>query len=134
MKKKPPIRGIMDIRGSQFFAMLKSSMVKILAGLICMASWMLMPLPAMAMANTHALNPQVIATMAQKMDAKAKQAEGKVQSAYGEVTGKPGEQIKGKVKQVQGSAMGTKEDLKQASKSMAKKVSDAAGELADNLS
>jgi hypothetical protein len=92
MKKKPPIRGIMDIRGSQFFAMLKSSMVKILAGLICMASWMLMPLPAMAMANTHALNPQVIATMAQKMDAKAKQAEGKVQSAYGEVTGKPGEQ------------------------------------------
>jgi hypothetical protein len=30
--------------------------------------------------------------------------------------------------------MGTKEDLKQASKSMAKKVSDAAGELADNLS
>ena len=124
----------MNILVGQFAATLKSSTVKILASLICMASWMLMPLPAMAMANNHALNPQVIGAMAQKIDAKAKEAEGKVQSAYGEMTGKPGEQIKGKVKQVQGSAMGTKEDLKQASKSMAKKVSDAAGELADNLS
>jgi uncharacterized protein YjbJ (UPF0337 family) len=93
-----------------------------------------MPLPALAMANNQAINPQLIATMGQKMDAKTKEAEGKVQSAYGELTGKPGEQIKGKVKQVQGSAMGAKEDIKQGSKSMANKVSDAAGNLADKLS
>jgi len=124
----------MDIRISQFVAILKNSTVKLLAGLLCMAAWMLLPFPALAMANNHAIHPQVIGTMAQKMDAKTKQAEGKAQSAYGEITGKPGEQIKGKVKQVQGSAMGAKEDIKQGTKSMANKVSDAAGNLADKLS
>ncbi len=124
----------MDIRVSQFVAIMKNSTVKLLTGLLCVAAWMLMPLPAMAMANNHAMNPQVIATMGQKMDAKTKEAEGKAQSAYGEITGKPGEQIKGKVKQVQGSAMGAKEDIKKGTKSMANKVSDAAGNLADKLS
>ena len=124
----------MEILAKQLVAILKSSTVKLFAGLICMASWMLMPLPAMAMANNHAINPQFIATMAQKMDAKTKEAEGKVQSAYGEITGKPGEQIKGKVKQVQGSAKGTQQDIKQGAKSMANKVSDAAENLADKLS
>jgi hypothetical protein len=90
----------MEILAKQLAAILKNSTAKLLAGLICLASWMLMPLPAMAIANNHALNPQVVATMAQKMDAKAKETEGKVQSAYGEITGKPSEQIKGKVKQV----------------------------------
>lgn len=99
-----------------------------------MASWMLMPLPAMAMANNHAHTPQTLATMGQKIDAKAKETEGRVQSAYGEITGKPSEQIKGKVKQVQGSAKATQQDIKQGAKSMANKVSDAAGNLADNLS
>lgn len=124
----------MDIRVSQFVAIMKNSTVKLLTGLLCVAAWMLMPLPAMAMANNHAMNPQVIGTMGQKMDAKTKEAEGKAQSAYGEITGKPGEQIKGKVKQVQWSAMGAKEDIKKGTKSMANKVSDAAGNLADKLS
>jgi len=120
-----------DIRISQFVAILKNSTVNLLAGLLCMAAWMLMPLPAMAMANNHAINPQVIATMGQKKDAKTKEAEGKVQSAYGELTGKPGEQIKGKVKQVEGWAKATQQDIKQGAKSMANKASDAAADLAD---
>ena len=91
-----------------------------------MASWILMPLPATAMVNNHPLSPQILGTMARKMDAKAKETEGKLQSAYGELTGKPGEQIKGKVKQVQGSAMDAQEDIKQGAKSVAKKLSDAA--------
>jgi uncharacterized protein YjbJ (UPF0337 family) len=124
----------MHIRAVHFIAILKHSTLTLLAGLLCMASWMLMPLPAMAMVNNHAFTPQILGTMAKKMDAKAKETEGKLQSAYGEMTGKPGEQIKGKVKQVQGSAMEAQEDIKQGAKSMAKKVSDAAGNLAENLS
>lgn len=124
----------MEILAKQLAAILKNSTVKLLAGLICLASWILMPLPAVATTNNHAINPQALATMAQKMDAKAKETEGKVQSAYGEITGKPSEQIKGKVKQVQGSAKGTQQEIKQGAKSMADKVSDAAGNLADKLS
>jgi len=124
----------MDIDVSQLVTILKSSTVKLLAGLLFMSAWILMPFPAMAMANNHAHNPQILATMSKKIDAKAKETEGKLQSAYGEMTGKPGEQIKGKVKQVQGSAMGTQEDIKQGTKAMAKKVADAAGNLADKLS
>ena len=124
----------MDIRVSQFVAILKNSTVKLFASLLSMAAWLLMPFPAMAMANNHAINPQVIATMGQKMAAKTQEAEGKVQSAYGELTGKPGEQIKGKVKQVQGSAKATQQDIKQGAKSMANKASEAAADLADKLS
>jgi uncharacterized protein YjbJ (UPF0337 family) len=123
----------MYIRVGQILAILKNSTVTLLAGFLCMASWILIPLPAIAMVNNHTLTPQIIGTMAKKMDAKSKETEGKLQSAYGEMTGKPGEQIKGKVKQVQGSAMEAQEDIKQGAKSMAKKVSDAAGNLADNL-
>jgi uncharacterized protein YjbJ (UPF0337 family) len=125
----------METLAKQLAAILKDSTVKLLAGLICLASWMLIPLPAVAMTNNHAIAPQVLATMAQKMDAKAKETEGKVQSAYGEITGKPSEQIKGKVKvkQIQGSAKGTQQDIKQGAKSIAEKVSDAAGNLADSL-
>jgi len=124
----------MDIYVNQLVTILKSSTVKLLTGLLCMTAWILMPFPAMAMTNNLAHNHQILATMAKKMDAKAKEAEGKLQSAYGEMTGKPGEQIKGKVKQVQGSAMGTQEDIKQGTKAMAKKVADAAENLADKLS
>jgi uncharacterized protein YjbJ (UPF0337 family) len=124
----------MYIRVRQLVRILKNSTVTLLAGLLCMASWILMPLPAIAMANNYSLTPQTMGTMAKKIDAKAKETEGKMQSAYGEITGKPGEQIKGKVKQVQGSAMGAKEDIKQGAQSLAEKVSDAAGNLADNLS
>ena len=125
----------METLAKQLAAILKDSTVKLLAGLICLASWMLIPLPAVAMTNNHAIAPHVLATMAQKMDAKAKETEGKVQSAYGEITGKPSEQIKGKVKvkQIQGSAKGTQQDIKQGAKSIAEKVSDAAGNLADSL-
>ena len=124
----------MEILAKQLAKFLKISTVKLLAGLICLAAWMLMPLPAAAIINNHAITPQILATIAQKIDAKAKETEGKVQSAYGELTGKPSEQIKGKVKQVQGSAKGTQQDIKQGAKSIAEKVSDAAGNLADSLS
>jgi len=123
----------MEILTKQLAKFLKISTVKLLAGLICLAAWMLMPLPAVAIINNHAITPQILATIAQKIDAKAKETEGKVQSAYGELTGKPSEQIKGKVKQVQGSAKGTQQDIKQGAKSIAEKVSDAAGNLADSL-
>ena len=52
-----------------------------------MSSWMLMPLPAVATTNNQVITPQNLATIAQKVDAKAKETEGKVQSAYGELTG-----------------------------------------------
>ena len=94
----------MEIPAKQLAAILKTLTVKLLASLIFLASWILMPLPAVAMTNNNATTPQILATMAQKMDAKAKETEGKVQSAYGEITGKPGEQLNGKVQQVQGSA------------------------------
>ncbi|MFN7895400.1 MAG: CsbD family protein [Cyanobacteriota bacterium] len=123
----------MEILAKQLAKFLKISTVKLLAGLICLAAWMLMPLPAAAIINNHAITPQILATIAQKIDAKAKETEGKVQSAYGELTGKPSEQIKGKVKQVQGSAKGTQQDIKQGAKSIAEKVSDAAGNMADSL-
>jgi uncharacterized protein YjbJ (UPF0337 family) len=123
----------MEILTKQLAAILKNSTVKLLASLICLSSWMLMPLPAVAMTNNHAITPQILATMAQKMNAKAKETEGKVQSAYGEITGKPSEQIKGKFKQVQGSAKGAQQDIKQGAKSIAEKVSDAAGTLAESL-
>ena len=123
----------MEILTKQLAKILKISTVKLLAGLICLAAWMLMPLPAAAIINNHAITPQILVTIAQKIDAKAKETEGKVQSAYGELTGKPSEQIKGKVKQVQGSAKGTQQEIKQGAKSIAEKVSDAAGNLADSL-
>jgi uncharacterized protein YjbJ (UPF0337 family) len=123
----------MEIPAKQLAAILKTLTMKLLAGLICLSSWMLMPLPAVAITSNHAITPQIFATMAQKMDAKAKETEGNVQSAYGEITGKPREQIKGKVKQVQGSAKGAQQDIKQGAKSIAEKVSDAAGNLADSL-
>lgn len=123
----------MKILAKQLSEILKNLTLKLLAGLICLTTWMLMPLPAVAMASNHAITPGILATMAQKMDAKAKETEGKMQSAYGEIAGKPSEQIKGKVKQVQGSAKGTQQDIKQGAKSIAEKVADAAGNLADSL-
>jgi len=73
----------MEILTKQLAAILKNSTVILLAGLLCLASWMLMPLPAAAITSNHAITPQTLATIAQKMDAKAKETEGKVQSAYG---------------------------------------------------
>lgn len=87
----------------------------------------------MAMASDHAIHPITFATMSNKVDAVAKDAEGRLESAYGEISGDAGHQIKGKAKQVQASAMNAAEDLKDGAQSVAKKASDAAGKLADNL-
>jgi uncharacterized protein YjbJ (UPF0337 family) len=105
-----------------------------LTALALMFCFLLMPLPAMAMASTHAPYPIALGTMSNKVNAAAKDAEGKLQSAYGEITGDPGQQIKGKAKQVQASAMNAAEDLKQGAKSVAKKVGDAAGKVENDLS
>ncbi len=72
--------------------------------------------------------------MSNRLDAKAKEAEGRLESAYGDLTGDAGHQIQGKAKQVQGSAMNAAEDLKAGVKSVAKNVENAADRLADNLS
>ena len=57
----------MEILTKQLAIILKISRVKLLAGLICLATWMLMPLPAAAIINNHAITPEILATMAQKM-------------------------------------------------------------------
>jgi uncharacterized protein YjbJ (UPF0337 family) len=102
-----------------------------MALMICMT---LIPLPAMAMDSGYPSYPIALATMTNKVDAAAKDAEGKMESAYGELTGDTGHQIKGKAKQVQASAMNTAEDLKQGAKSVVKNIRDAAGNMADDLS
>jgi uncharacterized protein YjbJ (UPF0337 family) len=109
-------------------------LVASLTALAIMIGSMLIPLPAMAMASVHVGYPIALGTMSNRVDATAKDAEGRLESAYGELTGDKGHQIKGKAKQVQGSAMNAAEDLKQGAKSVAKKVGDAAGKLADDLS
>ena len=110
------------------------NLVASLTALVLTFCFLLIPLPAMAVASDHAPYPFVFGTMSNKADATAKVAEGKLESAYGEITGDTGHQIKGKAKQVQASAMNAAEDLKQGAKSVAKKVGDAAGKLADDLS
>ena len=109
----------------------------VLASLTALAltfCFLLIPLPAMAMASTHAPYPIALGTMSNKVNAAAKDAEGKLQSAYGEITGDTGQQIKGKAKQVQASAMNAAEDVKQGAKSAAKKVGRAAGKVERDLS
>ena len=87
---------------------------------------LLMPLPAMAMTADRRFIPIALATMDNKADAKAKEVEGKLESAYGELTGDAGHQIKGKAKQVQASAMNAAENLKEGTKSVGRKIGDAA--------
>lgn len=105
-----------------------------LMALAVMLFTMLIPLTGSAMAVTHLTHPIAFATMSNKMDAAAKDAEGKLESAYGELTGDAGHQIKGKAKQVQASAMNTAENLKKSAQSVARNVRDAAGKVADDLS
>lgn len=109
------------------------NLVASFAALAILLCSMLSPWPAMAMASDHAIHPITFATMSNKVDAVAKDAEGRLESAYGEISGDAGHQIKGKAKQVQASAMNAAEDLKDGAQSVAKKASDAAGKLADNL-
>jgi uncharacterized protein YjbJ (UPF0337 family) len=72
--------------------------------------------------------------MSNKIKATAKDAEGKLESAYGDLTGDTGHQIKGKAKQVQATAMNATENLKENTKDAKKKLSDAADQVADDLS
>lgn len=88
----------------------------------------------MAFTANQSPRPIAIATMTKKSDAAAKDAEGKLESAYGELTGDAGHQIKGKAKQVQASAMNAAEDIKEGARSAAKKVSEAAKDMIDDIS
>jgi len=92
----------------------------------------LMPLPAMAMPTDHLTI--TFATMANKADAKAKEVEGKLESAAGALTGDTGKQIKGNAKQVQASAMKAGENMKDGAKSVAKKIGNAADNIANDKS
>jgi len=85
--------------------------------------------PALAMPSYHDINPIAFATMSNKADAAAKDAEGKLQSAYGDLTGDTGNKVKGQAKQVQASAMNAAEDIKEGTKSAAKNVADAAKKI-----
>jgi uncharacterized protein YjbJ (UPF0337 family) len=88
---------------------------------------------ALSDAPIPVLHTIVVAAMSGRIDAKAKEAEGKLESAYGDLTGDTGHRIRGKAKQVQGSAMGAAEDLREGAKSVARNVSGAATDLADKL-
>jgi len=77
---------------------------------------------------------QMSRTMSNKADANAKEVEGKLESAAGELTGDLGHQIQGKAKQVQASAMNAAENLKEGAKSVAKKIGDAADNIANEKS
>jgi uncharacterized protein YjbJ (UPF0337 family) len=77
---------------------------------------------------------QISMTMSNKADANAKEVEGKLESAAGELTGDLGHQIQGKAKQVQASAMNAAENLKEGAKSVAKKIGDAADNIANEKS
>ena len=92
-------------------------------------------MPPQALASNHSLTtiPLASATMSNRLDAQSKDAEGKLESAYGDLTGDTGHQVKGKAKQMQASAMNTAEDLKEGAKSVARKVADAASDLADKI-
>ncbi len=117
----------MVIDAKKFVGLLKAAGLALLVALTIFGSSTLGPMPAMA--SNHVPNPIAFGAMSNRSDAAAKEAEGKLESAYGEITGDAGHQIKGKAKQVQASAMNAGEDLKQAAKSVTKKVADAADKL-----
>ncbi len=90
--------------------------------------------PEMAMARSSpSITPTVIATMSDKMNAKAKETEGKLESAYGELSGDAGHKLKGQAKQVQASAMKATEAVKDGTKAVVRKASDASDKLADKI-
>jgi uncharacterized protein YjbJ (UPF0337 family) len=60
-----------------------------------------------------------------KAKATAKDSEGKLESAFGDLTDDKGHQLKGKAKQVQASAMNAAEEIKDAAKTMIKKITDS---------
>jgi uncharacterized protein YjbJ (UPF0337 family) len=104
---------------------LRAAAIALLLPIAIMSSLMLSPQPSMAMACKSFLTATTFGTMSNRIDAAAKDAEGKLESAYGDLTGDTGHQIKGKSKQVQGSAMNVAEDVKQGARSAGKKIADA---------
>ena len=105
-----------------------------LASMAALVVSLMIQWPATAMASpASSITPIAIATMSDKMTAKAKETEGKLESAYGEITGDTGHQVKGKAKQMQASAMNTKEAVKDGAKAAARKASDASDKLADKI-
>ena len=109
-------------QASAFRKLVVSSLVALAVGIGCVS----ISEPALASSSYQLTNPTVFATMSNKADAVAKDAEGKLQSAYGDLTGDTGSKVKGQAKQVQASAMNTAEDMKEGVKSAAKNISDKA--------
>lgn len=91
------------------------------------------PMPTMAITTEYTSLPILITAMSKRSDAAAKDAEGKLESAYGEISGDIGHQIKGKSKQIQASAMNAEENLREGIRSVAKNVSKAAKDIADDI-
>jgi uncharacterized protein YjbJ (UPF0337 family) len=91
------------------------------------------PMPTMAITTEYTSYPILITAMSKRSDAAAKDAEGKLESAYGEISGDIGHQIKGKSKQIQASAMNAEENLREGIRSVAKNVSKAAKDIADDI-
>jgi uncharacterized protein YjbJ (UPF0337 family) len=105
-----------------------------LASMAALVISLMIQWPAAAMASqAPSITPIALATMSDKMNAKAKETEGKLESAYGEITGDAGHQVKGKAKQVQASAMNAAEAVKDSAKAVARKASDASDKLADKI-
>jgi uncharacterized protein YjbJ (UPF0337 family) len=91
------------------------------------------PMPTMAITTEYTSLPILITAMSKRSDAAAKDAEGKLESAYGEISGDIGHQIKGKSKQIQASAMNAEENVTEGIRSVAKNVSKAAKDIADDI-
>ena len=104
---------------------LQRATIAFLAPLAVMSSLMLSSQPAMAMAGHPFFTTTPVATMSNRIDAAAKDAEGKLESALGDLTGDKGKQIKGKAKQVQATAMNVAEDVKESARSAGRKMADA---------
>ena len=108
-------------------------------GLVCAAllltlSSILIPSPVMALAVNQSRIPIPPGATSNKAKATAKDVEGRLESAYGDLTDDKGHQLKGKVKQGQASAMNAAEDIKDAAKTVKKKINGAAEQMADGLS
>ena len=110
------------------------NLVASLIALALMVTTIIFPLTGSAMAASQRPQPITFATMSNKLDAAAKDAEGRLESAYGELTGDAGHQIKGKGKQVQATAMNVAADLQQGAESVAKNVKNSAEKVADDVS
>jgi uncharacterized protein YjbJ (UPF0337 family) len=106
----------------------------VLAAFMLAFSSILAPMPVMALAINQTNIPIAFGAMSNKAKATAKDVEGKLESAYGDLTEDQGHQLKGKAKQVQASAMKAGEDLKDAAKTVQKKVSSSADQVADKVS